>query len=177
MIKVLAKREKAILVATIGVIIFAIGFNFFIAPILVKNDNINKEINLVRTKLKKYLLILGKKDYIQDKYSKLSSASKLPDQQQDNLVNALSELENLAKSANIRIIDIRPESALRSQAQYNEIVIDLRTEGTMEGYLKFIYDLEGSISLLRIKRFRLNARSNTQGLEGIFSISQLSIAK
>ena len=161
--------------ATIGVIIFAIGFNFFLAPVLLKNDRLNKEINFTRSKLKKYLLILKKKDAIQAQYSKFASSQKLAEEDQDNLVAAFAQLEDLSKSANIRIIDIRPETALRNQALYNEIVIDLRTEGTIEGYLKFIYDLENSISLLRIKRFRLNAKPNSQTLEGIFSISQLSL--
>jgi hypothetical protein len=174
MIKVLTKRERIILYTTIGIIIFALGFNFLIAPLLTKNENLNREIVLSRTKLKKYLRLLSQKDYIEKKYNKFSTPLKGSQEGTDAFVNALSELENLAKAANIRIVDIRPQSA-KSLALYKETLIDLRTEGTMEGYLKFIYNLENSLSLLRIKRFQLNAKPNSPTLEGSFSVSQLSL--
>jgi Tfp pilus assembly protein PilO len=172
-IRVLTKREKTILYITIVIFILSLGFNFFIVPILTKNEKLNKEIILARTRLKKHLQLLSQKEYIQSEYNKFSSNYKASNQQEGTLGSALSELENLAKNANIRIVDIRPE-ATKNLALYKEILIDLRTEGTMEGYLKFIYDLENSLSLLRIKRLRLSSKLNSQALEGSFSISQLS---
>lgn len=173
--RILARREKIILSATIGVIIFSIGFNFVIAPILTKNENLNKEINVTKTKLKKYIRLLGQKEYIQNKYNKFSARLKGPALEADTSLGALSELENLAKAANIRIVDIRPQSLSRPAALYKEVIIDLRTEGTMEGYLKFIYTVENSLLLLQIKRFQLIAKPHTLSLEGRFSISQLSL--
>lgn len=175
MIRVLAKRERIILYATIGVVIFAIAFNFLLAPVLTKNDNLNREINLKRAKLKKYLWLISQKEAIQSKYSKFSPAPSVSDQQQDVLVSALSELENLAKNSGIRIIDLRPQQGAKGSDLYKEILIDLRTEGSMDGYLKFIYNLENSLSLLRIKKFQLTAKPNAQVLEGSFSISQLAV--
>lgn len=169
MLKILNKREKIILYATLGVVIFAVGFNFFIAPILAKNDYLNKEIALARAKLRKYRWLLSQKDYIQGKYNKFSSTLSV---QKDTLTSALSEVENLAQDANIRIIDIRPQTS-RGSGSYQEMLIDLRTEGAMEGYLKFIYNLENSLSLLRIKRFQLSAKPNTAALEGSLSISKI----
>lgn len=170
--KIITKREKIILYTTIGVIIFSIGFNFLVAPLLTKNDNLNKEININRAKLTKYLRLLSQKDSIQSKYSKLSADFKVSTRQEGALVTTLSELENIAKNANIRIIDIRPQ-APKSSDLYKEVIIELRTEGTMESYLDFIYTMENSLLLLRIKKIQLNAKSNTPTLEGIFSISQI----
>lgn len=85
----------------------------------------------------------------------------------------MSELENLAKSSNIHILDVRPQSQKKA-SKYKEIMVDLRTEGKMKDYMKFIYDIENSISLLRIRKIQLNAKSNTTVLEGNISISQLS---
>lgn len=175
MIKVLTKRENTILYATVGVLIFATLFNFAIAPILTKNDNLNREINLSREKLKKYLWLLSQKEIIQKKYSKYAPTTSITGHEQDAVVSALSELESLAKNAGIKIIDLRPQAReTKGTELYKEILIDLRTEGSMEGYLKFIYNLENSLSLLRIKRFQLTAKPNAQVLEGSFSISQLS---
>lgn len=173
--KILAKREKIILSATIGVIVFSLVFNFLIAPVLSKNDSLNKEINITRTKLKKYMRLLTQKEVIQTKYKKFSSTLRLPEQE-DAAVSALAELENLANNANIRIIDIRPQPA-KSLNLYKEIIIDLRAEGNMESYLKFIYNIEHSLLSLAIKRLQLNAKPNAQVLEGSFSISQLSLSE
>lgn len=174
--KILAKREKIILSITVGVIIFSIVFNFLIAPALKKAETLNKEINIIRIKLKKYMRLLSQKDYIQQKYNKFTAGLNLSSASKDTTVSVLSVLEALAKDANIRIIDIRPQT-IKNLDLYKEIIVDLRAEGSIEGYLKFIYNIENSLSLLRIKKFQLTAKPTTQALEGSFSISQLSLTE
>lgn len=169
--KIFNKREKWLLYITITVVIGSAAFNFLAAPLLGKNDALNKEITGNKAKLKKYMRLLSQKEYIQSKYSKLISGLNLSNEGQNRLVGIMSELENLANLAGIRIIDLRPESD-RNIDLYKEIRIDLRTEGAIEDYFKFIYDIENSLSLLRIKRFQLNAKPNTSLLEGTFFISQ-----
>jgi hypothetical protein len=172
--KILNKRERIILYLTIAITIFGVSLNFLIAPILLKNDTLNKEINVTRARLKRYLHLLSKKDEIDNKYKKFSTQIKESATEAGTLVNALSELENLAKDSNIRILDIRPQLT-KNLNLYKETLIDVRTEGTMDGYLKFIYNLENSLSLLRIRKFQLNAKPNSPALEGSFSISRLSL--
>lgn len=169
MIKLLSKRERIILYATIGVLIFFLGFNFLIAPLVTKVANLNKEIKLAREKLKEYRWLLSQRDYIQGAYAKSSSVFKASGEKENPLVSALSSLENLATQADIRIIDIRPQAS-RGSTPYRQMLIDLRTEGAMEGYLSFFYNLENSLSLLRIKKFQLTAKPNTPALEGSFTI-------
>jgi hypothetical protein len=172
--KLLSKREKLIGYLTVGAVVAAILFNFLVVPILSKADSLNREVNYNRAKLTKYLWLLSQKEYLQNKYGKYPSVIKAPSQQQDSAIGALSTLEGLAKGADIRIIDLRPQGSASSAAAKGSPV-DLRTEGTMEGYLKFIYDLENSLSLLKIKEFQLSAKPNSKFLEGNFSIYQLSV--
>lgn len=171
MLKVLNERERVSLYVATGVIISALCFNFIIAPIWNRNYILNKDIRISRAKLRKYLRLLSQKESIQNKYDKFSSTLKIYDEAQDTSVAALLELENLAKDANIRILDIRPQARLNNPRD-KEIIMDLRTEGLMDNYLKFIYNIENSPSLLRMKRCQLTAKPNTPNLEGIFSISQ-----
>ena len=173
MLRMLTKRERAISYVTVGIFIFSIAFNLLIAPILTKNENLNKEINITRIKLKKNMQLLNEREYLRKKYNELSTHLKISDVDAEISANPLSELENLAKASNIRIIDIRPTTS-KTPGLYKETVIDLRTEGTMEDYLKFIYNIENAFSILRIKRLQLNAKPNTSTLEGDFSISQIS---
>jgi len=173
--KIITNREKIILYLTIGVIIFGIGFTFLLTPILNEYAKLDKEINITRARFRKYQLLLSQKEYIQKKYDQFASGANLSGTGKDSLVNVLTELEDLAKEADIRIIDIRPQGPAGAATLYKEVVVDLRTEGAIEGYLKFIYRIENSLSLLRIKRFQLAARPNSPALEGVFSISQVSL--
>lgn len=169
----LNKRERIILYLTVGLIILGLGFNLVIEPALAKNKGLNKEINNTRAKLEKYLQLLAQKEEIESKFNKFSASQNNPDFEGNAAVGALSEIENLAKKANIRIIDLRPQS-LETSDLYKEALIELKTEGTMEDYLKFIYTLESSLSLLKIKRFELNVQPNSGLLEANISLSQIS---
>lgn len=176
--RLFTQREKTIFYLTVGIVAFSILFNFFIAPVMNKNEDLNRQINVNRSKLKRYLKLLSQKEYIQNKYKELSTTFKISDKREDRLVEVLSDLESLAKSANIRIVDVRPQGGLSGNTrEYKEILVDLRAEGTMPDYLKFIYNLEHSLSLLRIKRLQLSSKPNSQALESIFSISQLSVSE
>lgn len=171
--RILTLREKTILYLAISVIIFSVIFNFLIIPVLKKNGALNKEIALTKTKLNKYTRLLTQKDLIQSKYNKFASRISPSLQDKGTLVSALSTLETLAQESGIRILDIRPQGS-RDLELYKEILIDLKAEATLEGYLKFIYNIENSLSLLRIRRFQISAKPNTEVLEGKFSISQFS---
>ncbi len=172
--RIINKREKIILYLTAGIIIFSLVFNFTLSPIIKKNELLSRQIVVTRGKLKKYLWLLSQKESIQNKQSEAVSVDDSTLTGKDTLVNTLSELERLAKEANIRIVDIRPQTSKNLDA-YKELMIDLRTEGDLEGYIKFIYSLENSLSLLKIKKLDLNVKPNTQPLEGAFAISKLSV--
>ncbi len=178
MAKVLTRREKGIFFTTVAVVVFSLIFHFLIAPVINDNDILNKEISVAQSKLSKYLRLLSQKDNIEKAYNQFSSALNIKDAQDDKQVEILTELERLAKEANIRIIDIRPSlNVFSGSSAYKETLVDFRAEGNMTGFTKFIYEVENSLSLLQIKKLQLTTRSNLQGLEGSFSISQLSLSK
>lgn len=171
MLKILSGREKIIFFAALFTVITGLIFNFLALPIIKKSGLLDRQILLAQEKLSKYSLLLKEKDYIQDKYQKLSSGRIVAQDAQDPLVSALSEIEGIAKQANIRIIDIRPSEARKQRLAS----IDFRAEATLEAYIEFIYNIESSLSLLRIEKFQLNAKPNTPALEGSFSISKLQV--
>ncbi|MDD5531128.1 MAG: hypothetical protein PHX21_14005 [bacterium] len=171
--KLSEKKDKTLFY--IVIIILITGFSYFIIPILNLNKNLNNEIKLNREKLNKYSRLIKQKNYIKDEYSKYPSIFKITNEQPDVPVNTLAILEYLAKDANIKIIDMRVKniSGKSTGLGYEGVIIDLRSEGVMEGYFSFIYNLENSPSLLKIQRFQLNAKPNSRTLEGDFSIAQL----
>lgn len=171
--RILSKREKVILHLLAAILILGIAYNF-IEPLLTKYQNQKQEIKLTETKLKKYLWLLSSKDYLENKYKELNFSGESLKAEGDTLVGLLSEIEALAKSSNIRIVDIRPQS---QKGKEQSTQIDLRTEGALEDYLKFIYSIENSLLLLNIKRFQLNAKPNSELLDGSFSISQARLTE
>jgi len=170
MIKILTRREKIILYLTLTVVFFSLVFNLFIWPLVNKNINLSCQINITQTKLKKYLRLLAQKEYLQEKNNEFFAPLKSQDAQAAGM-SVLTELEDLAKAAGIRIVDIRPQSVSKKTG-YKEVIIDLRAEGDMEGYLKFIYNVESSLLLLRVKKFQLTTKSNARALDASFSIAQ-----
>lgn len=171
--KFLSKREFAILRIALALLLFVVLFNIFLKPVLTQNEILNKEIRLTEQKIKKYKALLENKERLEKKYQKYMLPENEFTQKADSLVAALSDLENLAKSSNIAIIDMRPQAA-RKNDLYHEMPVDLRLEGGIEGYLDFIYKLENSFNLLRIQKFQLTTAENPQFLEGNFTITQIS---
>lgn len=168
----LKKRERIILYLTIGVIFFGVAFNLVISPVLEKYDLLSKEINTDKIKLKKYLTLLSQKSEIQNKYGGFSGGNISAQDTKDNLVLAMAALENIAKNSGIKIVDIRPQAGVKG----NDVSVELRTEGEMEQYTKFIYDAETSLYLLKVKRLQLTAKPNKSGLEGTLTITQPSLS-
>jgi len=175
MIKALNKREKIILSATFSVIASSIAFNLFIGPALKRSDALNKEISLTKSRLRKYLQLLSEKDGLQRKYDKFFKHLGLSEEDEKAPLGALSELEKLSKASGIRILDIRPQGPSGRPGAQKASAIDLRAEGTMEEYIRFIYAVESSSLFLRIKKFQLSAKPNTSALEGVFSVDQVSL--
>jgi len=169
--RIITKRERVILSLTIGIIIFSVVFNFAIAPLLNTFDAVTKEIIVTRARLEKCSRLLARKEYIKRTYDKFSKDVGVLSQSQGSLVDILSELEKIAKDSGARIVDIRPQNPGDAKRQ-KEVFVDLRTDGTIDQYLKFIYKIENSLSLLQIRRFQLLAKPGSQSLEGAFSVSQ-----
>jgi len=172
----LSDREKNILYITIGVVSLSIIFNLLLSPIFRRNAELNKQINLTRQKLKKYVWLLSQEEVIKNKYSSLLSSSRITTET-DVFVAGLEELERAAKESGLRILDIRPENKTKIPGAYKEGLIDLRMEGTSEEFLKFMYDIENSLLLLKVKKMQLSSKANAQLLEARFTINQILISE
>jgi hypothetical protein len=158
---------------TAGVLLLFLAYNLGLNRLLDKYESLNKEIGLSALKLKKYLRLLSQKENIRAQAGSFSGWPGLSAENKDHLVGVMSGLEALAKGAGLRIIDIRPQNPRQGRTR-QEILIELRTEGNMEGYLKFAYDLENSLLFLQIKKMQLSAKPNSSFLEGLFSVCRLS---
>jgi len=175
--RVVSKREFVILFITVGVVVFSILFNTALVPILQKNEVLDKKIALSKRKLMSYRRLLSQKEKIKNEYSSFFSGAPGQGKQGDSSVAALYLLENLAQEARIRIIEIRPQGGAEEGSAGKNTLFFMRTEGELEGYVKFIYELENPLSLILIKSFQLSVKPNTQVLEGSFVVAGEDIKK
>ncbi|MCM8780838.1 MAG: type 4a pilus biogenesis protein PilO [Candidatus Omnitrophica bacterium] len=169
--KILTRRERIILYFTLLIVSVSTVFNLFIVPLFKRNSKLNEEIEITQKRLLYYRRLLSQKDYLQKKFNRASSYLNVASESQDVFISLLSTLEDLARQAHIRIIEIRPQE-IKKLDLYKEIYVDVKTEGILEDYLRFIYGIENSLAILNIKRFQINARPDSTLLEGSFYISQ-----
>lgn len=173
MVKVLKKRERQLVCLIIALVSAGIFFNLFAYPFLQKNQSLNSEIAIAKLKLIKYQEILNRKDELKKNPSERPSGLTVFEQKQDTVVAILAELEHLSKGAGVKILDIRPQNLITASKNEN-FTFDLRLEGNIEGYLKFIYEIENSVFLLQIKKMLLRAKTVSALIEGSFTVSQIS---
>ena len=95
---------------------------------------ISKEINITKARLRKYNRLLSQKDAIHSKYAQFTTNAQGTAQTSGVMGSALAELENLAKASGVAIVDIRPQ-AQNVQAVYGELLVELRAESSMDGFL------------------------------------------
>ncbi len=172
-VKILTKRERIILFLTFGVIVSSLIFNFIFIPLKNRFSSLNQQILSNRVKLEKSLKLLGERERIKTRYTEISSLIKKDISEEEILADTLSELENFANISEFRIIDVRPQSP-KITTGYKEFLIEIRGEARIEGALRFIYELENSTYLLKIKRFQLNPKAEGN-IEGNLLISKISL--
>ncbi len=170
--RILQKREKTILYIAVAAVGISALYNLFVRPVAVRYSRLKREIALAEKKLTEYRTLVKYKDKLLEQFNtEFASIPVVSSSKESSLVGALSELEGLAENAQIKILDIRPQGFSKGAALYKEAAIEIRSEGSTENFMKFLYNIENSPFLLRIRRFQLTVRPDTQTLEGAFVLS------
>lgn len=168
----LTKREKVILFFTLGVIAFSLILNFILLPVIDKLRELNQEINSCQLDFKKSIRLLANKQAIQEDYNQISSIVQLQVGQEEMVAIVLLELEQLSSKVGLRIVDVRPQRS-NDLDRYKEILVELRQEGNIDGFLRFIYDIENPPHLLKIKKLQLNSKTTSDTLQAKLIISKI----
>jgi len=175
--RLLSKREKVVLWATILIVGSSILFATVLDPFLTRNAGLNRQIGATKKKLQKYLWLLKQKDILDKSFSGSPLLKNFFTLDQDNVIDALAILEDLATESGIKIVDLRPNFSNKTKISSAVNSIELRAEGTIEGVLKFVYLLENSGSALKIKKMQISSKPNSSYLEARFNIAQINPAE
>ena len=152
------KREKNLLYACAVVVAITAAVNYLVVPAAGNYRRTIRQIRLLQASLIKSA-----------QYNNLLAFAQPAGAKQDASVEVLSRLENFARSANIRIVDVRPQTVAGGPST-GEIAVELKVEGSLDGYAGFIHNIENPLSLLSIKTIQLRAKPASRTLEGTLLI-------
>lgn len=174
-IKHLSKRERNGFYLAVIVITGVLAYILVIEPVWTKWQDLNKEVSNKEIQLLKNLKILAQRDIIAQLYDKYAEDIKMKGSVEEETAVILREIENIARTSNTHITDIKP---LRVQDMefYKEYYVELESEGSISDLAKFIYDLQNSKQILKVKYLRLNPRDETaEVLKGYMIVTKILI--
>lgn len=156
--KHLSHREKSMFylagVAIFGVIIYMT----IIDPLWAYWKELNETISAKEVQVLKNIKILAQRDAIDTVYAKYSESIKMKGSEEEETAVILREIENIARSANVYITDIKPQKA-KDMEFYKEYHVELEAEGNISSLTKFIYELQNSKQILKVKRLQLTPKA------------------
>ena len=175
-IKNMTKRERYIALTTVLLIGIAIIYAVRIDPIAKEWQTLNNEMKAKSAALKRDLNMLYAKASLETNYSKFAKYVKSDKSEEETAADLLSYLESLSRSDSCLVINIKPIGT-KDFTSYKELLIDLSSEGSLQQFTKFLYDVENTKNMiLKVRHFVLTSKAGQEGaLKGSFLISKIIV--
>lgn len=170
----LTKREKLLAALTISVVMALALFIFIVDPAYKKWLELGGDVKSANARLLKNLKLLANKNNLEKEYDKYKQYIQKGAAEEEEVSSILKEIEATAAASSVNITSIKPKGT-KSFKEYKKFTVEVAGEAKLSGFLKFIYDLEGSKKLLKVERLVLtlkNAQSDT--LRGTLIIRKIS---
>ena len=154
----LSKKEKAGLFVA-GMIVMAVFIDrIVISPVGVKLKRMEQEISFSEKKLSHALRNINSKDFIAGEYEEYKKfVKKGAASDEENVSSMLVEIEGLARTAGVNLVDIKPQ-APKTTDFYKEYSAEVTIQGQMEQVVTFLHKLNSSTQLLRAVKLRLGKK-------------------
>lgn len=171
----LSKREKVIFYLSLTTASIFLIYNFVLEPLHKKIQELNQKIEAKKIKLEKNLLVLNKKEKIEERYNKYFKNLQLKGTDEEEVAIFLAEIEKLAQKNAVHITDMKPR-APKAVDFYKRFTVDLEAEADIKQITQFIYQVQNTAQLLRVDRLRLETKSSqSQSLKSYLVISKILI--
>lgn len=171
----LSYRERYGIYFAAIVVIGVISYIFVVEPMWTKWQEFNNTIANKEAQLLKNRKILAQEDDISKLYDKYAGDIKMQGSVEEETATILREIENIARSSKTYITDIKPQR-VQDMEFYKEYFIELEAEGDISNIAKFIYDLQNSKQILKVRYLRLNPRDDTGDvLKGYMIVTKILI--
>ncbi len=153
----LSKRERYILYITLVVVISVLFDKVVLSPIMERLNKLNREIFIQEKKLEKSIRILTQEELITSEYKKYTQFLRQSHSDEEEIAQLLSEIEKLAGKTSIFLADIKP-GKVEKVGRYKKYTVKIEIESEIGHLANFIYQLEESPRLLRVRDFYLTPK-------------------
>ena len=171
----MAKREKLLVQITAAIVMVAVLYTFIIEPLISANNSIDREIMTGERRLSKNLRVLKNEDAIKSEYAKHEGLIQPAASDEEEIASMLGAIESLARVNKIDISNIRPDQ-VKVFEHYKEFAFELVAQAEIEMLVKFMYDLQNSGNLLRVRRLSLSpSPSKKNALRAVIEVIKPSI--
>jgi len=173
----LPKKKRYIFYIAITIVIAV----FFDRVILQTAKNrirkLNNGILIQEKKLQKYLHILSQEDLVAGEYQKYTEGISQNYSDEEEKIKLLSLIEKMARNASVLLKDINP-GATKKIGRYKKYTIEIEVESEINYLTDFIYQLEKTSRLLRIKDFQLQPKEKKSAILKVkMTITEVLIEK
>jgi len=170
-----SSREKKLAVATFALASFGLCFVFVVEPLYKSYKALNQEIKEKQLRLAKNQRLMREKDAITKEFQKYSELITTKKSHEEEMALVLSEIEKTGKAAQMYLSDVKPQR-IKDMDFYRELLVEIKFQANMQCITKFIYNLQNSASLLKVKRLQINTKGiGSSEIEGTIQISKIVI--
>ncbi|MFH1753701.1 MAG: type 4a pilus biogenesis protein PilO [Candidatus Omnitrophota bacterium] len=171
MLSKFSSRERMLIISTVTITVATLVYVFVIEPVIGAYSKINRQIISSTLKMEKGSRLLKRAHEINAEYAKYAELIKPSQSDEEEIASMLKVIEVLARENQIYIRNIRPEP-VKMVDFYKEYIFELTTDASITDLGKFIYDIQTSGNLLRVKRLTLS--SGSKGRDSLKAVLEIS---
>jgi hypothetical protein len=170
----LSSKEKKWAFIALSVAMGALIYGWLVDPIFEDSSKNDGRLRAKKTALKKSFASIAQSEALKADYERTAGHALLSAEQED-VTESLKNLEQIANEYSILLANVNPQIFEGDEDGSRRILFDVSARADVMSFVRFLYRLETSPHLLRVKRFTVSAGSQeTEGLQCTLLISELS---
>jgi Tfp pilus assembly protein PilO len=155
----------------------AVLYNIVLEPLVANWKMLNIKVTAKASELKKNLRLVKMYEFIEAEYAKYSEFIEAGKNEEEELASVLAEIESVSKKTSCRIRNVKPR-ATRKLGNYREISFTVTAVGGIDKLSQFLYGIELSKKLLRVRHFAITPKSGSRSageLRATFLITKIIV--
>lgn len=157
----LAIRERWLSIAAASVL-FALLLDFAVVrPLWNYYVSVDQQTKAQEQKLMQNMLNITRKDAIEKEYDGYKSFFHTAGTNEEETAGMLREIEKIARSNEVVVVDMKPKDTKALQ-YHKEYTVELDVETELAPLLRFMYELESSLQLMRVGEAKLSLKGKDQ---------------
>ena len=160
----LSARERAIVVVALLVVLAAASDWFVFRPVRLRFVQQNQDVQQEETRMRRGQQALARRTPIESEYRKYSAFIHKRSSPSEENAAMLNEIESLASRSQVTLTGNKANKPRepRPEDVYEEYVVEVEVEASLPAFVSFLYALQGSPQLLRVRKMDVAPKSREQ---------------